>query len=155
MATTIGVSKSGCGASIVTMESSLVQKAGTHMHSNNLTTIIKFQMRVFFKSKLLENPFISANKLYDAALIFMNSFYSYDEFILGFAPSYFSLKTSLYRWKTEVLPNGDFLAIQNFNFNEFILPNGHNTLIFKELEIHKIIIMGDLDFIDRFATARN
>ena len=113
------------------------------MHSQNLTTIIKFQMKVFIKSRLLKNPFISANKLYDAALIFMNSFYSYDEFILGFAPSYFSLKTSLYRWKAEVLPNGDFLAIQNFNFNEFILPNGHNILIFKGLEIHKMIIMGD------------
>ena len=136
-------SKSGCGALIVTRESFPVKKAGIHMHSQNLTTIIKFQMKVFIKSRLLKNPFISANKLYDAALIFMNSFYSYDEFILGFAPSYFSLKTSLYRWKAEVLPNGDFLAIQNFNFSEFILPNGHNTLIFKESELHQIIIMGD------------
>ena len=82
-------------------------------------------------------------------------FYSCDEFILGFAPSYFSLKTSLYRWKTEVLPNGDFLAIQNFNFNEFILLNGHNTLIFKEIEIHKIIIMSDLNFIGRFTASKN
>ena len=61
----------------------------------------------------------------------MNSFYSYDELITRFAPSYSSLKTSLCRWKGEVVPTSDFYAIQNFNFNEFILPNGHNTLILR------------------------
>ena len=39
-------SKSGCGALIVTRESFPVKKAGIHMHSHNLTTIIKFQMKV-------------------------------------------------------------------------------------------------------------
>ena len=150
-----GCLKSGCGTSIVPRVSSLVKKAEIHMHSHDLTTIIKFQMKVFIKSRLLENLFISANKLYDAALIFMNRFCLCVKFILGFAPSYYSFKTSLYRWKKEVLPNGGFLAIQNFNFNEFILPNGHNTLIFKEIEIHKIIIMSDLNFIGRFTASKN
>ena len=78
------------------------------MQSHNLTTIIKFQMKVFIRSRLLENPFISVNKLYDAVMIFMNKNYSYDKFILGFVPSYSSLQTSLYRRKAEALPNGDF-----------------------------------------------
>ncbi|KAF9745483.1 hypothetical protein NGRA_3557, partial [Nosema granulosis] len=147
-------STSGCKVTATTVGRVLFELKGEHYHSNDKEKIFQSQLRDVMKRLVANEPFRPAQEIYDCAKEELANLNSHDCDIAHLFPSFDSVKTNIYRWKSAVAPSGRFISEDTFDFNFFKISEGRDMLLHVEFD-DAIVIMGDLNYIRNFTAARN
>jgi hypothetical protein len=75
---------------------------------------------------------------------------NYSEELISQILSFDSIKSSIYRWKSEVIDSGLITNLENFDFDFFIFNSGTNFLLHAEFTEDLLIILGDYSYISKF-----
>ncbi|KAG0437372.1 hypothetical protein DMUE_3734 [Dictyocoela muelleri] len=125
------------------------------MHTTDIFRILKYKIKVFIIDKLTISPFISANNLYNRAIICLCDSLGFNLNTVNKFASFDNLKSSIYRWKSKYLPLTGILDTFNSDIIEFDLRNGRYFLLQSDLESDKMIILTDVEYLKRFTIQRD
>ncbi|KAG0437464.1 hypothetical protein DMUE_3669 [Dictyocoela muelleri] len=106
------------------------------------------------KRLIYDNPFITANQVFDKALNCLSEVYLYKEETLRCFPSFSSCKSIIYRLKQEFYPSSARLLSEHVRPELFNLQNNTNIFMHYEFETNSMLILGEINFISRFASQR-
>lgn len=141
-----------CSSKLETVGMTQVSHKGDHLHSNDLLEILKCQLRTLIKQKVLSDPLITSTAAFNFGISQLGDFYTWSEDYVCLFPSFDSMKSNIYRWKSSASPLRLVLDADLFDVRIFDLPTGASMLLYHALNPEKIIIMGNIEYIRRFTS---
>lgn len=144
-----------CNVTAVTVGDDVVKVVNEHLHSDDIEKIVNARLKDSMRTMVLQDPYRSSQDIYDCAKLELVRTFASARDISEILPSFASLKSSLYRWKTSVSPSGFVMSVEAFNFSFFDLPNSRTMLMHASFDNDKMIILGDHAYIKRFSENRS
>lgn len=145
---------SSCHVRVTTVNNAVINLQGEHMHTNDMQEILKIRLKNLIKEKLILEPYMSSLNLFSHGRQALCEGCNFDPNIVSMLPSFDSVKSSIYRWKSELSPTGIILNVEDLDPNFFILNNGVNFLLHWEFGGDIIIVLGDTEYIRKFSSTR-
>jgi hypothetical protein len=104
-------------------------------YSDYRDKVISIQLRYIMKSFVLSQPYRSAQDIYDEAKQTLDERYIWSFSIARLLPSFDSVKSNIYRWKSQERPSGRMFDAESFDFDFFIQIMVSTCLFMLNLEV--------------------
>ncbi|KAG0430305.1 hypothetical protein DMUE_5677, partial [Dictyocoela muelleri] len=143
-----------CRVKAISFEQTLLEVKGEHLHCDDKKELMVYKMKEILQCLSLSKPFKPALEIYQETLDFLLEAEMWSQDQINLLPSFDSLRSIIYRWKTSVMPVGS-LSEDTFDLNFFKYSETQNMLLYHEFGDDQMIILGDVNYIRPFSKTAN